>query len=118
MDAASGAERLATARAEVQRACDLLIAATPETLQHCQNALERARDALQELLSIAAVPAQADRSTARALRAEVLYARRLLQKLAVFYQGWERILGVMSGGYTPSGAPAAVSRQGRICCRG
>ena len=118
MDAAPGAERLAIARSEVRRACDLLVASTPEALQDSQNALADALAALQEFrrsqppLNSAAAP------LAKALRTEVIRAGRLLQNLAGFYQGWERILGAMSGGYTASGAPAAVSRQGRLCCRG
>lgn len=118
MDAAPGAEQLAVARSEAHRACDLLIASTPESLQDSQNALEHALAALQEYRRAADAPAPADPSLICALRAEVLRAARLLQNLVRFYQGWEHILGVMSGGYTPTGAPAAVSRQGRVCCRG
>jgi hypothetical protein len=118
MDAAPGAQQLVIARSEVHRACDLLIASTPEALQDSQTALERAVAALQEFRRGAAAPASGATSLARALRAEVFRAGRLLESLASFYQGWNRILGAMSGGYTASGAPAAVSRQGRICCRG
>jgi hypothetical protein len=120
MTAAHGAERLAMARSEVTRACALLIAPTPEALRTCQGALERAVEALSELRSPPAdfredpaVPPQA-----RALRIEVLRAGRLLQNLAKFYRGWERILGAMSAGYTSNGDPAPVSRMGRLCCRG
>jgi hypothetical protein len=42
MSAATVAERLLAARSEVRRACDLLIAPTPEALNGCQDALERA----------------------------------------------------------------------------
>ena len=48
MDAGRGAERLATARLEVHRACELLIASTPEALNNCQAALERAVSILRE----------------------------------------------------------------------
>jgi len=117
---APGAERLALARSEVNRACNLLIAPTPETLNDCQDALQRAVSALTELpVESHDVAGGLDaQSVARSLRAEVLRAGRLLQNLASFYRGWERILGAMSGGYTASGNPAPVARQGRFCCRG
>ena len=46
-----------------------------------------------------------------------LRASGLLQNLASFYRGWERILGTMTGGYTASGNPAPVARAGRLCCQ-
>jgi hypothetical protein len=58
------------------------------------------------------------KSQARALRVEILPVSRLLQNLANFYRGWERILGTMSAGYTAAGDPAPVTRTGRLCCRG
>ena len=120
MDAARGAERLATARSEVHRACELLIASSPEALNNCQEALERAVNALKEFRSFSqeVPPEPGTRPLALTLKKEVLRARRLIESLAAFYKGWERILGTMSGGYTTNGAPAAVTRQGRLCCRG
>src|SRR5580704_14027804 len=119
MTAAPSAERLAIARAEVNRACNLLIAPTPEALTGCQDALERAVFALRDFRSgcreVDLDPG--DHAIVRALRAEIRRASRLLQNLAGFYRGWERILGAMSGGYTASGNPAPVARQGRLCCR-
>jgi hypothetical protein len=123
MTAAPGAERLAIARAEVNRACNLLIAPTPDALNGCQDALERAVSALRDFrsgrLEVDADPGDGagDRASVQSLRAEVMRASRLLQNLARFYRGWERILGTMSGGYTASGNPAPVARQGRIYCR-
>jgi hypothetical protein len=120
MSPAPGAERLAAARSEVNRACDLLIAPTPEALNTCQESLERAISALKEFRSQCGdVPADSGvKSIARALQAEVLRAGGLLQSLASFYRGWERILGTMSAGYTAAGDPAPVARVGRLCCRG
>ena len=120
MDAARGAERLATARSEVHRACELLIAPSPKALNNCQEALEHAVSALKEFRSFSqeAPPEPGARSLALILKTEVSRARRLMESLAAFYKGWERILGTMSGGYTSSGSPAAVTREGRFCCRG
>jgi hypothetical protein len=118
MDAAPGAERLAIARSEVHRACDLLIASTPEALDDCQDALARAVSVLHDFRRNQVPPSPGLTALARALKADVARANHLLQRLARFYKGWERMLGTMSGGYTSSGAPAAVARQGRFCCRG
>jgi hypothetical protein len=120
MSAAQDAERLALARLEVTRACNLLIAPTPDALNICQDALQRAVAVLTEMGSPRA-EFRADPATepqVLALRADVLRAGWLLQNLDNFYRGWERILGTMSGGYTANGDPAPVSRLGRLCCRG
>jgi plasmid stabilization system protein ParE len=120
MPASSPTERLVVAQSEVRRACDLLVAASPEALERCQEALQHAvtelagfRSKCRELPGTPAV-----RSLAYGLRAEVLRAGRLLQSLSGFYRGWERILGAMSAGYTATGDPAPVVRHGRFCCRG
>jgi hypothetical protein len=108
-----GAERLVTARSEVKRACDLLIAASPEGWDGCEEALQHAVSKLGDIDGDART-----RSEVRGLRGEVLRAARLLESLADFYRGWERILGAMSAGYTAHGDPAAVVRHGRVYCRG
>ena len=104
----------------MKRACDLLIAPTPEAMDSCQNALQQALSELVEFRSkIQETSAsEATRRLARGLRSEVLRAARLLQNLAGFYRGWERILGAMTAGYTASGEPAPVTRLGRLNCRG
>ena len=120
MSAAHAAERLVAARSDVKRACDLLVAASPEALDGCQDALQQAVSELIDFRSkrheIRSDPSA--RSTACGLRAEVLRAARLLQSLSSFYHGWNKILGSMSAGYTANGDPAPVTRHGRLCCRG
>ena len=120
MASAPGAERLAMARSDVSRACNLLIAPTPQALTSCHEALRQAVAAMSEFR-----PHQKDRQfdpdilpAVRGLQTEIRQARQLLQNLANFYRGWERILGAMSGGYTANGDPAPVTRLGRVCCRG
>jgi hypothetical protein len=89
-------------------------------LERCQGALERAVSELADFRSNGGVvPGNVSaRSTALRLRTEVLRAARLLQSLAHFYHGWERILGTMSDGYTASGDAAPVTRRSRLCYRG
>jgi len=120
MSSAAPAERLAAARAEVTRACELLVDASPDALERSRGALERAVSLLAVYVSQGPETAgkAGDRSAAHGLRAEVQRAARLLQCLADFHFGWERILGAMSAGYTATGDPAAVTRPGRLCCRG
>jgi len=120
MPATSSPERLVAVEAEVKRACDLLVDATPEALDRCQGALRQAVSQLVDFReTYRRLPLHAGvRSTAGGLRAEVRRAARLLESLASFYHGWERILGAMSAGYTARGDPAPVVRSGRLCCRG
>jgi hypothetical protein len=117
---APAAERLAMARSDVNRACNLLISPTPEALQTCHEALQSAVAAMrqyrdQSMQSRGDIAANAD---VRALRSEIHRAGRLLQNLQNFSRGWERILGTMSGGYTAVGDPAPVFRVARLNCRG
>jgi hypothetical protein len=120
MPVESSAARLAAARLEVRRACELLVEASPEALERCQGALEHAVSELGEFQSkcSAVTEIATARSTAHGLRAEVRRAAGLLQSLADFHHGWARILGAMSLGYTSTGDPATVGRQGRLYCRG
>lgn len=120
MVSASVAEWLTAARLDVERACELLISPTGDALDRCQGVLERA---VSELVECSHLRAQGKADTeivsrADALRIQVLRAGRLLESAADFYRGWERILGAMSGGYTPGGGAAAVARRGRVFFRG
>jgi len=117
---APGAERLVAAQAELKRACSLLIVARPESLTDLRDTLARAVSELTDFRSQlgVALADSGNRSKASALRSDIETAKRLLQNLARFYVGWERILGTMSSGYTAAGDPAQVVRVGRLCCRG
>lgn len=120
MDSAPGAERLTAARWEAHQACTLLIACSPEDLRDSQDALQRAIASLNAFRSDHpnCFASAGVRSMLADLKTEALRADALLQSLARFYRGWEQVLGSMSGGYTPDGAPAAVVRPGRVYCRG
>jgi hypothetical protein len=119
MPSALVAERLVAAQSEVKRACDLLIAPTPEALNRCQDALQSAVSEITQYRQQEPQHGSASATElALGLRAEIVRASRLLQNLARFYRGWEHLLGSMSGGYLVGGIPAPVTRAGRICCRG
>ena len=112
-------ERLAAAGAAMSRVNGLLVAPSPQTFDFCQRALQEAAAELGACHAV--LPGHHGNSdlltTARQLRAEVLLAGRLLHSAADFYIGWERLLGAMSGGYTASGEPSPVVRQGTVCCQ-
>ncbi|MGD0870523.1 MAG: hypothetical protein ABSB88_13280 [Bryobacteraceae bacterium] len=120
MPAADTAEHLSSARLEVKRACDLLEAPNPASLEASSSALERAISGLNDCRrGIRPGVTNADvRARVRQLRAELRHAGRLLESAADFYRGWERILGAMSGGYTAGGEPAPVARTGKLYCQG
>ena len=120
MAVAQATEGLVAVRARVRRVGDLLVESSPQSWESCQEVLEGAVHALTEYREqlVHLHPDEAARSAAHGLRADVVRTARLLQSLAAFYGGWERILGTMSAGYTVSGDPAPVERRGRLCCRG
>ncbi len=125
MPAADTAEHLSVARSEVKRACRLLEAPSPASLEASSSALERAvsgiddcRRGIRPGVADADVRAADVRTMLRQLRADLRRAGRLLESAADFYRGWERILGAMSGGYTAGGEPAAVARTGKLYCQG
>ena len=120
MPAADTAEQLSAARLQVKRACHLLEAPSPASLEASSSALERAVSGLNDCRRgiRPGVPDADVRAKIRQLRAELRHAGRLLESAADFYRGWERILGAMSGGYTAGGEPAPVSRTGKLYCQG
>jgi hypothetical protein len=120
MPAADTAEQLSAARLQVKRACHLLEAPSPASLEASSSALERAVSGLNDCRH-GIRPGVTDTDAiakVRQLRAELRHAGRLLESAADFYRGWERILGAMSGGYTAGGEPAPVARTGKLYCQG
>jgi hypothetical protein len=120
MPAAETAEQLEKAGVEVKRVCNLLIAPSPESWVDCERSLRQAISEISEfrlhVINSRNIPGTHVR--AFQLRAEVVRAGHLLETLAAFYGGWERMLGAMSAGYTAGGDPAPVRREGRLCCSG
>jgi len=153
MAPADVAERLAVAHRQATLAGQLLVAASSEAWERCQNALQEAaaqltfcqapssRPGLATATLVASPATAPQRENSRAgdvprtsrgaqgagaellekayqLRAQVRRAGRLIESAALFYGGWNRILGAMSGGYTASGEPAPVQHPGKLCWRG
>lgn len=120
MTAESVVEGLSVARFEVERACALLVSAAPELLEGCPGLLERACTVMEEfrpwLKAGRGDPAAL--AEARQLRLAVRRAAGLLESASDYYTRWNRILGAMTGGYTPHGHAAPVIRPGRISLAG
>jgi len=118
-------ERLQAARREVDRACELLVSASPESLDRCTQILETAG------LQLAQLKPQPSERTARGgiedseslleahrLGASVLRAARLLEGAYTFHFTWNRLRGAMTFGYTERGDPAPVPGVSRISTQG
>lgn len=123
--AASASERLAAARAAVDRACHLLLSPMPEQMDGCARLLETAISELTEFRNSGALtepgsgaPRQEALGQARLLKRSIVRAARLLQSAALYHANWIRCLGALSAGYTPQGQPAAVEHHVRLLARG
>lgn len=120
---ASANDRLAAARAAVNRACQLLESPTPERLDRSTSFLETA---ISELVAytrpapaIVSGPERAAiREQALFLKSSIRHARRLSEAAAAFHANWFRCLRALCGGYTPQGQPAALNPHGRLLARG
>jgi hypothetical protein len=114
-------EQLAAARKETERACDLLLAPSPEALDRCASLLQAAVAQVTASKAALASPAQREpgaTAEGRRLQAAVRRARRLLEAAAEYHQNWARRIGTMSAGYDGRGEPAAVERGRRLIIRG
>ena len=119
--AASASERLAAARQQVDRACQLLGSPTARQMDDCAWLLQ---SAIAELTAARhCAPAEPDSKKtacvqARRLQASIDRAGRLLESAGTFYANWIRFLRVLTGGYTGGGEPAALDRGARLLARG
>jgi hypothetical protein len=118
-------ERLSEARSQLIEASRLLISPVPESLDRCAQLLETAitsvaacyadltakRDALP-------APDLAAIEEARQLQHAIGLVKLLLDTALNFHFHWSRRLGVMTGGYTADGEPAAVEHGNRVLGRG
>jgi hypothetical protein len=113
--------QLAAARKELERACDLLLAPSPEALDRCADLLQAAVAQVTASQAAIATPAEREPGAAaegRRLQSAVRRARRLLDAAAEYHQNWARRMGTLSAGYDSRGEPAAVERGRRLIVRG
>jgi hypothetical protein len=102
--------------AELERACKLLESAAPEAMDASAEALERIACQLGVLSN--ATRNSIGIEEARRLRAGACKARMLLELALRFHSRCWDIRAGMSGGYTPQGAPAALSVRSRVSLSG
>jgi hypothetical protein len=110
-------EQFAATRAQLDSACDLLVAPTPETLDRCSVLLESAGREMVECQSWIS-SAQGDPAALEAawrVRRSYERAARLLKGAESFHANWMVIRGTLTGGYTNRGEPAPVRHAGRLC---
>jgi hypothetical protein len=110
-------EQLAATRAQLDAACELLIAPTPQALDQCSMILEAAgRQAAEHMPSLAEARGNGEAiAEAQRLHRSVQRARSLLENAGRFHIGWLAIRGTLTGGYTDRGEPAPVRHAGRVC---
>jgi len=120
MTPANVVEGLSAARFQVERVCGLLVASSPEYLDGCPGLLERACSVIAEFRPWLCGVRSDPEALAEAYRLQfaVRHAARLLESAREYHAKWNRILGAMTGGYTPRGDPAPVIRPGRVCLTG
>jgi hypothetical protein len=117
--------KLVTACSDVDRACELLVAPSPGSLDRCSRVLEAAVHRLAEFqpqlgapLSSSGIAAAMVLGEAYRLRAAVRRAASLLEGANRFHLNWSRLRDAMTGGYTGRGDPAPVPRGSRISIHG
>ena len=113
-------EQLRYSSAEVERACVLLMAATPDALDGCSGVLQAAAEQLQALRP-ALREARGDAETlaeAWRLQRNVRRAGALLTNASEYHIRWNDLLGVKTAGYRPGGQAAETPRAARLCVRG
>ena len=106
---------LARATRQVEQACDLLVAATPEAMAQSPAVLA---EAVSELRDLRQRTGPFRGPEARSLRNAVLKARRLLEQAARFHTRWQAILAAMSVGYNAQGNAAEIPSRRRTFWEG
>ena len=120
MPAVGVEDQLRAARLEVDKSIQLLVSASPDSLDRCAAILETAGQrvaAAQPQLRAGGATANA-REEARRLRTAVARAGRLLEGAASLHFNWNQIRNTLCAGYTPCGAPAQPPPRNRISIQG
>jgi hypothetical protein len=115
--AAAVIEQLASTRMQLDAACALLLAPTPDAVDRCATLLESAGNRLTGFRDQMA-GAQGDPAAiqeARKVRRSFERTSRLLESAAHFHQNWQAVRGALTGGYTNLGEPAPLRHNGRVC---
>ncbi len=117
---------LKTARTHIERLRGALLSPSPDEIEQCLPGLVEAAACLglvQQKLKLGEVEGlgAADPELGRELKAlknDLTAVRRLIEHGASFYQGWAKLLGSATAGYTPTGDAAPISFTGSLSIRG
>lgn len=115
--AAAVIEQLASTRMQLEAACALLLAPTPDSVERCSTLLESAGSQMVSFRDGIAA-AQGDPGAieeAWKVRRSFERATKLLENAARFHQNWQAVRGALTGGYTNRGEPAPLRHNGRLC---
>lgn len=113
-------KQLGARAGDVDRACDLLQAPTPDALELCCSTLQAAAErllALQTELAGAAGNAEALAEAWR-LNRNVRRAEALLANAAAYHGQWRDLIAVKIAGYGPRGAAGTPALPGRLSVSG
>lgn len=84
--------------------------------------IERSLPALQEAATFLAgfqpVPDNTSLPELKALKKELAAVSKLIEHGAAFWNEWAKLLGSMTGGYTPSGEAQSVTAAGTVSLQG
>ena len=113
---------LASARAAVSEATQLVTRPTPEALDRSAALLGQACERLQ---AVTAAPLSSDPDERLRAGASLDHLNRSLQRLrstldhaASYWTGWMRLRNAMASGYTGQGEPARAVQVGRLSLEG
>jgi hypothetical protein len=95
-----------------------LLAPSPEGMEQCLPALLDAAAFLAGFQPEYGVPDSSFLSELKALKKELAAVSKLVQHGAAFWNEWARLLGSVTGGYTPSGEAQPVTAAGTVCLQG
>lgn len=112
---------LSTAQSHVQALRRALLSSSPEEIEQCLPLLSEAAGCLTTIQRELALQPDQDPGFAgelKTLKQELRVVTKLIEHGAAFWQGWARLFGAATGGYTPSGEPRPVAAVGTVSLRG
>jgi hypothetical protein len=112
--------KLSLARIQVDRLRSVLLTPSPEKIEQCLPGLAEALACLGEVqrsLGVEAADPELGREL-KVLKNDLNAVRKLIEHGAEFYQGWAKLLGSATSGYTPTGDAAPISAAGTVSIRG
>jgi hypothetical protein len=111
---------LRTARVRNEELRQALVAPAPDEIERCLPGLAEAAASLgwveRRLGAESAEPGLSQ--DLEALQKELRMVSRLIEHGAAFYQGWAKLLGSATGGYTAAGEASPLTAAGTVSVRG